>query len=121
MQGLRKQENEKFIKFFEMVQEEAHKKNCVFFLDCGLGTLHETEEIECEDLCGWLIPDEHVPAFETVYSQYSDERHNYDVFYCSVDYVVDKATGEIHIDIDDAPDDLIVDDFSIIQHETETK
>ena len=121
MKGLRRQENEKFIKFFKMVQEEASKKQCVFFLDCGLGTLYETETIECEDLCGWLIPNEHVASFESIYNEDSDEQHNYDAFYCSIDYVVDEASGKISIDIDDTPGDLIVDDFSMLQHEIEIK
>ena len=40
MLGLRTQENNKFINFFKLVQDEASKANKVFFLDFG----------ECEDI-----------------------------------------------------------------------
>jgi hypothetical protein len=115
------QESKKFIKFFEMVQEEARKRNCIFFCDCGLGDVFENDDIECENLCGWLIPEQQADKFESIHKENSDKKYEYDAFYCSVDFIVEESTGKIRIDIDDTPDDLIVDDFGMIQHETEIK
>ena len=44
-QGLRTQENSKFLNFWKIVQEEASKRNSVFFLDSGEGNEIETPEI----------------------------------------------------------------------------
>ena len=102
MQGLRKQENQKFNKFFELVQREACKKGKVFFCDCGQGDVFENDTIECEDLCGWLIPQEKVNEFEKLFLKDSDDQHKFDDFYCSVDFSI-EANGEILIVIDDTP------------------
>lgn len=64
MQGLRKQETDKFEKFFSIVQNAANEKECVFFLDAGDGRDFETDTLEGEDLMGWLIPKDKVPDFE---------------------------------------------------------
>lgn len=64
MQGLRRQENGKFERFFSLVQETAKKQHCVFFLDCGEGRDFLTQTMEGEDLSGWLIPQNSVQEFE---------------------------------------------------------
>lgn len=64
MQGLRKQEGNKFEKFFAIVQDAAKKKGCVFFLDAGDGRDFETDSLEGEDLMGWLIPKDKMSDFE---------------------------------------------------------
>lgn len=56
MKGLRTPETNKFMHFFKIVQDEAAKQGAVFFLDNGEGHTFEDDQIECEDLCGWLIP-----------------------------------------------------------------
>ena len=56
MQELRTQENDKFLRFVELVRSFAAKQGCVFFVDCGEGRDFETETMEGEDLSGWLIP-----------------------------------------------------------------
>lgn len=121
MVGLKTQEGERFEKFFILVQKEAHKKNGVFFLDAGQGKTFENEHIECEDLCGWLIPQKDALVFEKLFKEDSEEVHEFDDFYCYVDFAVDDKTGKITIDIDDTPNDLIVDDFSIIKNEVHIK
>jgi len=121
MKGLRTQENEKFIKYFEMVQNEARKRECTFFCDCGLGDVLANDSIECESMCGWLIPEQHVAEFETIFQQNLEKQHDFDAFYCSVNFSVDEKSKNINIDIDDTPDDLIVDDFNILQNETKIK
>jgi hypothetical protein len=67
MQGLRTQEDSKFIAFFTLVQQFASKQNAVFFLDCGEGRDVETEFLSGEDLCGWLIPKENANDFQAEY------------------------------------------------------
>ena len=71
MRGLRTQEDEKFIKFFEIVQEAANKKNSVFFGDSGEGNDIITPEFEGEDLFGWLIPNEKADEFEKQFNAFN--------------------------------------------------
>lgn len=56
MLGLRTQENNEFIKFFELVQAEANKLNKVFFLDFGQCEDVQFNGMEVDSLYGWLIP-----------------------------------------------------------------
>ena len=118
MKGLRTQENDKFIKFFEIVQEEAAKLDSVFFLDCGQGNLFENSQMECEGLCGWLIPKENVKEFESLFVNNSEQQHNFDAFYTSVDFDVKGDT--INVIIED-PEDIIADDFSIVTNGIQMK
>ena len=46
MQGLKKQEGNKFERFFAVVQSQAKKSGAVFFLFAGEGHEQETEEME---------------------------------------------------------------------------
>lgn len=64
MRGLRTKENEKFLVFFEIVQKAAEREGKVFFLDVGEGNEIITDELEGEDLFGWLIPLEIADQFE---------------------------------------------------------
>ena len=49
MLGLKTQETKKFEKFIELIQNEAAKKEKVFFLDAGDGRDFETNDVEgCE-------------------------------------------------------------------------
>lgn len=104
MKGLRLQENQRFNNFFALVQDEAAKKGKVFFCDCGLGRLFENDNIECEDLCGWLIPKEKADNFEKLFLENSDEQHKFDDFYCYIDFSVIE-NGKISVIIDDTPSD----------------
>ena len=63
MLGLRTQENNEFIKFFEIVQNEAEKLNKVFFLDFGQCDDIPFNGMEVDSLFGWLIPNEDVEKF----------------------------------------------------------
>ena len=64
MKGLRSQESEKFNRFWNLVQDEATTQGCVFFGDCGEGRDLVTEELECENFSGWLIPKAQEREFE---------------------------------------------------------
>ena len=67
MKGLRTQETEKFNRFFSLIQEEAGKKNSVFFADAGDGNDFETPTMEGENMMGWLIPSEQAKEFEQIW------------------------------------------------------
>ncbi len=71
MQGLRKQETDKFERFFSEIQTEAKKKNAVFFADAGDGNDFETDVMEGEDMMGWLIPSDKVEEFEPLWKKSS--------------------------------------------------
>lgn len=64
MQGLRTQESPEFRRYFEVVQRHAAKAGCVFFVDAGEGRDVSFEDLEGEDLSGWLVPCEHAYAFQ---------------------------------------------------------
>ena len=64
MRGLKTQEGNSFVAFFKLVQSEAQKKNSVFFLECGEGNDFSGDNIEGEDLRGWLIPAKQADEFE---------------------------------------------------------
>ncbi len=69
MKGLRTQENDKFNRFFELIQQEAEKKDCVFFADAGDGHELITDTLECEDMTGWLIPKSKAKEFEPMWKR----------------------------------------------------
>lgn len=64
MRGLKTQEGKRFEAFFALVQKEAAKTHSVFFLDCGEGHEFYKEDMEGEDLRGWLIPEDQADRFE---------------------------------------------------------
>ena len=64
MKGLRTVDTEKFKKYFSIIQENANKQGCIFFLDTGDGRSFESAEYELEDVWGWLIPQDKVAEFE---------------------------------------------------------
>ena len=64
MRGLKTQEGNSFVEFFKLVQAEAKKLNSVFFLECGEGNDFSGDNIEGEDLRGWLIPVKQADNFE---------------------------------------------------------
>ena len=82
-QGLRTQENSKFLNFWKIVQEEDSKKDSVFFLDSGEGNEIETAEINAEDLSGWLIPKCQVDEFNNLFQSFNSDAisKRFDKFY----------------------------------------
>lgn len=88
MKGLRTQENEKFEAFFALIQEEAQKDNSVFFADAGDGNVFETPTMECEELMGWLVPEEEADKFEPLWK--SDEvGDDWTDFFCWAEWFKD--------------------------------
>lgn len=73
MLGLRTQETSKFEVFFELVQNKAREKKCVFFFDAGDGNDFETETMEGENLQGWLVPLSKADAFDKVWKVHEED------------------------------------------------
>jgi hypothetical protein len=81
MRELRTQENDKFEKYFEIVRNAAKKKGCIYFVDCGEGRELFTDELEGEDLSGWLIPKEKADMFEKEF-QSKDVSEKWNSYVC---------------------------------------
>lgn len=86
MVGLRKREPRKFERYFKLVQDEAAKRNCIYYLDAGDGKDIITKTLWCSDLSGWLIPNtlpkEKIAEFEEAWksSAVNDEWFDYFMF-----------------------------------------
>jgi hypothetical protein len=72
MRGLRTQESDKFNVYFELVQAKAKALNKVFFLDSGEGRDFSTENMEGEDLSGWLVPENQADEFEKQWIKFAN-------------------------------------------------
>ncbi|MCL2749518.1 MAG: hypothetical protein FWE96_00705 [Coriobacteriia bacterium] len=44
--------DEKFVRFFKLVQQQAEREGCVFFMDSGEGREIITEDLDGEDASG---------------------------------------------------------------------
>ena len=80
MKGLRTQENNNFIKFFEVVQSEAEKIGKVFFLDCEEGHDGSVNGMEVCNLSGWLIPADKAHEFELLWKREKEDDNWSDFF-----------------------------------------
>ena len=90
MRGLRTKENEKFMRYFALVQEEAGRIGKVFFLDFGQCDDIQYRDIGMDTLFGWLISEENAATFEKLFLDGSiPESWNSD---CC--WVIPKTTGE---------------------------
>lgn len=67
MRELRTQESKKFENFFELVRQEASKEHSIFFVDCGEGHEFFADDMEGEDLSGWLIPEASADTFQKAF------------------------------------------------------
>ena len=72
MKGLRTKENFKFLRFWKIVQGSANAMGKIFFLDCGEGNCFEDDNIECENLTGWLIDIDKSNEFEVIFKSFSN-------------------------------------------------
>lgn len=73
MKGLRTQETNEFVKFFEKVQEKANAQNKVFFLDSGDCKDINFQDMTLDDISGWLIPIDKSDEFEIDFLNWSLE------------------------------------------------
>lgn len=67
MRGLPEPEGDKFLRFFTLVQEAAKEQGAIFFLETGDGHDFENDEMEGENLFGWLIPEAEADRFEEIW------------------------------------------------------
>lgn len=96
MRGLRTNESEKFINFFSIVQSFAHTLGKVFFIDTGEGHEIITDELDGEDLSGWLIPVEKASEFEELWKNWNEDTPgDWDQYYCFAEWT---NNGDIHIE-----------------------
>lgn len=97
MVGLRTQEDFRFNAFFELVQKEAEKSGCVFFLDNGEGHSEFASDMICTDCSGWLVPKERSEEFRKDFEKFNDQ-DNWDDFSAWVTW--DKQDGNISVKIE---------------------
>ena len=67
MKGLRTEENDRFLRYFEIVQSYAKKQNSVFFMNFGQCDDIVFKDMELDCLFGWLIPNDMADNFEKIY------------------------------------------------------
>mgnify|MGYP000336521907 FL=1 len=90
MQGLRTQENDSFLNYFELVQNKAKELGKVFFMESGEGDTKNFGRYECESLSGWLIDSNDVEEFQRSYLANSDIPQKFDSCYCFADWKPDN-------------------------------
>ncbi len=92
MQGLRKQENPEFAKYWEIVQSKANDLQSIYFLDAGEGREYFGDGIEAEDVSGWLIPKNKADEFKLLWDNRSDKLFDdeWDEFYVFAEWQVGK-------------------------------
>lgn len=99
MRGLRTQENDKFLEYWKRVQEAAEMEGAVFFLESGDGRDFCRDDIEGEDLGGWLVPIEHADEFELLWQ--NDAHKDYEETFPHAEYAFaewEDVDGEIIIE-----------------------
>lgn len=95
MKGLRTQEDAKFERFFALIQEFAEKQGAVFFLDNGDGRDLILDDMEGEDLSGWLIPLSKADEFERTWKENEIIGDEWDEFFV---FAVWKNNGGLKVD-----------------------
>ncbi|WP_102337697.1 hypothetical protein [Collinsella provencensis] len=61
--------DDRFLCYFSIVQEAASELGRVFFLYSGEGHDLITEEIDCENLSGWLVKQDDIEEFESLWAE----------------------------------------------------
>lgn len=82
MRGLRTQEGLKFERFFSLIQSAAAGRGCVFFADAGDGNDFSTQEMDGENLMGWLIPQQEADEFEPFFLNNEDIPERWKEAFC---------------------------------------
>jgi len=65
--------DERFMRYFKVVQDAALKAGSVFFTFSGEGHDGSTDSMDMEDLSGWLVPLSEADAFESQWKKGYDE------------------------------------------------
>ena len=101
MRGLKTQENDRFNRFFHLIQQAAQQQGGVFFAFAGEGNEFSFPEMEGEDMSGWLIPESYAVDFELEWAISNSISHleawsNYFVW---AEWKVDEQNGVVSINI----------------------
>lgn len=81
MLGLRTQEDDGFMRFMKIVEDEAAERNSVFFLDTALGDEISLGNIEGDNCTGWLIPKDKVDSFNEIFKSGNIDPREWDKYY----------------------------------------
>lgn len=88
--------DERFVRYFDIVQRHAEEMGGVFFTWAGEGRELVTDELDGENLSGWFIPADEADEFE---AQWRKDRYRLDERYdrseCVAEWSVED--GEIAI------------------------
>ena len=95
MLGLRTNESEKFNRFFAVVQEKAKKLGKVFFLYSGHGNDFSIDDMEGEELLGWLIPKEYAEEFQDLFEKRQETEEPWDDYFCRAKWEMNGGKIEI--------------------------
>lgn len=90
------EENKKFNRFWNLIQETAAKEKAKFFMDAGEGNELVTEDFEGENFSGWLIPTSSANIFEYDWEIGNAHQDIWDDFYCYAEWK--KENGAIIIE-----------------------
>jgi hypothetical protein len=101
MRGLRTQETKKFNAFFELVQNKAHEREAVFFLESGDGNDFETDVMAGEDLQGWLVPLSKADEFEAEWKAGAED-DKWVEFFCWAEWFTRKNAIDVRFTGSDA-------------------
>ena len=100
--GLRRNSDEKqedFVRYFDIVQNEARKQGKVFFLDGANGYETEFRGMQVDCLTGWLLEDgsKDFEKFKNVYLNFGELDDSYwdEKYYCRADYEI--RNGKLRI------------------------
>lgn len=88
--------NKKFDKYWALVQETAVKRGEVFFMDTGEGRENVTDDMEMENISGWLVPVELEEEFAKEWG--NNIRDEWDVpFYRFAEWSISDS-GEVEVE-----------------------
>lgn len=91
MRGLRKQEDDRFMRFAKVVETAAAEKGSVFFFDAALGDDFPFKDMDCDNCVGWLIPDNKATDFENFFKKDNINSDQWDDFYVVVEPVISNG------------------------------
>jgi hypothetical protein len=87
------------MRFFDLVQSAAESNGKVFFLWAGEGHDLITDEIDCEDLSGWLVDESDAARFERIWlDDWSNIPDDLDDTFCFARWSNDGGAITVHFE-----------------------
>lgn len=91
---LRDAKDEKFMRFFEIVQDAARKLGKVFFLWTEENNPLMTDELDGGDLSGWLVDESDAERFDAIWRESVDDiPDELDDTFCFAKWSMDDSGG----------------------------